>query len=206
MIFLVLSVCRLEGNEMYMHNDLTQEEVKEVFEYDSDTGIITNRAWRSNVAMKGAVAGALQKGIGYWAIRFKGKLYYRSRLAWLYTYGYWPENFIDHRNRIRTDDRIENLREVTQQCNMRNQGLRSDNHTGVTGVNPDSSNPNIFKAGTALNRKRHNLCQSKDFVEVCAMRFSAEQCLDWPDCNEHSSAGAVVNDYVAQQQLLRSFP
>tara|TARA_R110000824_G_scaffold305207_2_gene493056 strand:+ start:82 stop:522 length:441 start_codon:yes stop_codon:yes gene_type:complete len=47
-----------------------------------------------------------------------------------------PDNkpFIDHINRIRTDNRIENLRWVTHQENCNNQSLRSDNKLRETGI------------------------------------------------------------------------
>jgi len=181
-----------------MNNDLTQAELNAVITYDGDTGVMYNRVQRSGSAKKGAVAGALDKSKGYWMIGLNGKHYNRSRLAWLYTYGYFPEHFIDHRNRIRTDDRIANLREVTQQCNLRNAGVYANSKTRVTGVNPESQNPDIFKAVIEVNGKAYYIGQSKDFVDACALRFAAEQCLDWPDCNTHSSAGQAVQDYIKE--------
>lgn len=41
---------------------------------------------------------------------------------------------VDHRNRLRTDNRRSNLRLVTQSQNMANIGLRSDSSTGLKGV------------------------------------------------------------------------
>ena len=45
---------------------------------------------------------------------------YNHRFAWFYHYGKLPENEIDHINRNRCDNRIENLRDVTRQQNMNN--------------------------------------------------------------------------------------
>jgi len=56
---------------------------------------------------------------GYYATSHKGKQYLVHRLIWLYHYGYLPIE-IDHINRIRTDNRIQNLREVSRTENMRN--------------------------------------------------------------------------------------
>ena len=178
-----------------MNDDVTQDELKAVLKYDPETGIMVWCVQRGNAA-KGDVAGTLHKGAGYWQIRFKERLYKRSRLAWLYVHGYFPENIIDHRNRIRHDDRIANLREVTHQCNLRNAGVSSNSQTGVTGVYPHSANHNIFVAGMRINNKNHHIGQSKDFVESCALRYAAEQCLDWGDCNTYSTAGAVVKEYT----------
>jgi hypothetical protein len=53
-------------------------------------------------------------------IRIASGFYYSSRLAWLYMTGEWPKDQIDHINRIKDDDRWENLREATQSQNSFN--------------------------------------------------------------------------------------
>ena len=57
---------------------------------------------------------------GYIVGRFFYKAYKEHRLIWLYHYGVWPDNQLDHINGIRDDNRIENLREATNQQNMFN--------------------------------------------------------------------------------------
>jgi hypothetical protein len=49
-----------------------------------------------------------------------GKLYGAARLAWLYVHGEWPKNQIDHINRLRDDNRLVNLRDVTHTENCNN--------------------------------------------------------------------------------------
>ena len=41
-------------------------------------------------------------------------------MAWFLTYGRWPQNTIDHINRVKTDNRLLNLRDVSQEANSRN--------------------------------------------------------------------------------------
>lgn len=62
---------------------------------------------------------------GYLSIQVAGKRYYAHRLAWFYMTGKWPENEIDHKNRIRNDNRWENLREATRSIQMRNRSDRA---------------------------------------------------------------------------------
>lgn len=56
------------------------------------------------------------------------------RVAWALFYGAWPEMQIDHVNRIKTDNRIINLRDVSNSQNQRNVGTRKTNSSGVLGV------------------------------------------------------------------------
>ena len=56
------------------------------------------------------------------------------RVIWAMVNGEWPVDQIDHINGVRDDNRIENLREVSTQENLRNQKVRSTNTSGKTGV------------------------------------------------------------------------
>lgn len=60
------------------------------------------------------------------------------RVAWALFYKRWPDQFMDHINGVRDDNRIENLRLVTQSENMKNIGKR-ENTSGVTGVSWNSN-------------------------------------------------------------------
>lgn len=71
--------------------------------------------------------------LGYIRIQVDGKLYLAHKLVWLWHYGYMPK-MIDHINGDRTDNRIENLRECTQQQNAANCKIRKHNQLGVKNV------------------------------------------------------------------------
>lgn len=81
----------------------------------------------------GYQAGALNSE-GYTHIKIDGKFYYAAQLAWLYMYGEWPEELIDHKNRSRVDDRITNLRYTDYSQNQANRDIQKNNTTGVKGV------------------------------------------------------------------------
>jgi hypothetical protein len=85
---------------------------------------------RWNAWFPGQVAGTMD-GRGYRRIMLDGKSYGAARLAWLYVYGEWPKNEIDHINRLRDDDRLVNLRDVTSSENCNN---RSNNNGLPEGV------------------------------------------------------------------------
>jgi hypothetical protein len=78
-------------------------------------------------AQAGSPAGT-QKEKGYWYVRFEGQCHAVHRLILLLS-GIEPNNgktFVDHINRDPSDNRLENLRWVTQEANQRNQGKRTN--------------------------------------------------------------------------------
>jgi len=115
-------------------NSLAQKDLKEALHYDPDTGIFTRLTSPSNNVKIGDIAGCAHKTNGYLVIQVKGVLYYAHRLAWLYVYGEWPKECIDHISHNRADNRISNLREVTRPENNKNLPIRKTNVSGTTGV------------------------------------------------------------------------
>ena len=163
---------------------ITYERVRELFRY-KDGELIRNKTVNRN-AKKGTVAGS-HHSMGYRHIAIKQEKYLTHRLVWLYHYGYLPEHQVDHINRKRDDNRIENLREVSHSCNLRNCGNRKNNTSGVKGV---SFNNAIKMWGASICNvgKNYNLGISKDFSEAVLMRLAAEQCLGWDSCDKMSPA------------------
>lgn len=98
---------------------MTQNELKELLNYDADTGLFT-RIKSMGKAKAGTIAGSKQK-YGHLVIKVNGSNYFAHRLAWLYVYGKFPDNMIDHINGIADDNRIDNLRDVTNRVNQQNQ-------------------------------------------------------------------------------------
>lgn len=79
------------------------------------------------------------------------------RLAWLYIYGEWPIDQLDHINRNTSDNRIENLREATQSQNNANRSAnKSKKYSPLKGVSfyPDSKR---WTASIRINNKNRHL-------------------------------------------------
>lgn len=114
-------------------NSLSQDSLKESLSYDELTGIFV---WKKpgKKRVVGNVAGTHNKKLGYVMICLDRKHYLAHRLAWLYVYGKHPTQRIDHINRIRNDNRICNLREVTCKQNLENSGMWRTNTSGYKGV------------------------------------------------------------------------
>ena len=127
--------CR-EGQIMVairINDPLTADQLRAVLDYDPATVIFT---WRdrpdirpsANAMRRGTVAGTTNSKHGYIAICIHGRLYLGHRLAWLYVYGRWPAEEIDHINEVRTDNGIANLRESTHRQNNTRSKARKDNN------------------------------------------------------------------------------
>lgn len=134
---------------------LTAERLRELLDYDPDTGVFT---WlicaNNNGAIAGSRAGALHSE-GYFYIGIGGKRYFAHRLAWLYMTGKWPEHDIDHRDGNRSRNVYSNLRSVTRSVNLQNQRQgRSNNSTGRLGVTRKDGG---FAAQISVNGKHVSL-------------------------------------------------
>jgi hypothetical protein len=69
-----------------------------------------------------------------WSTKIKLELYQNHRLAWALHYGCWPDDQIDHINGDPEDNRIANLRVVSNAENQRNASRKATNTSGATGV------------------------------------------------------------------------
>jgi HNH endonuclease len=89
--------------------------------------------WLSHAGgvLPGSVAGNCNS-LGYMVLGLKGKKYRQHRLAWLYVYGVWPVGTLDHLDADRANNRIANLRCVSQAYN--NQNIKAANVQSKTGV------------------------------------------------------------------------
>jgi hypothetical protein len=113
---------------------LTAERLREVLNYDSDTGAFTWKQSKGNQFTKAGMRAGSVHHDGYRVARVDGKGYLEHRLAWLYINGAWPPGDLDHINRDRADSRIANLRESCDLLNGQNKSVASNNKSGARGV------------------------------------------------------------------------
>lgn len=97
---------------------LTISRLKSLLEYFPDTGRFVWKVSIGNVKA-GSPAGC-DNGAGYVKIRIDNKKYRAHRLAWVYVYGVWPNKDLDHKDRVRNNNAISNLREATPKENRAN--------------------------------------------------------------------------------------
>jgi hypothetical protein len=103
-----------------MKRSFDAETMRRLLDYEPDTGVFRWRIQPSRNVKAGAVAGCVERN-GYIVIGVDGTNFKAHRLAWLHFHGVWPEHDIDHINRVRADNRIANLRDVSRSVNLQNQ-------------------------------------------------------------------------------------
>ena len=100
--------------------------VRAHFWYDPATGFLyrksTNRPF-GTLDRKGYLRGLV-----------KGTSFFAHRLVWLYNFGEWPAQTLDHVNHNKADNRLCNLRPASFSQNNRNVKIRRTNTSGVNGV------------------------------------------------------------------------
>ena len=99
---------------------LTQKDLLAIFDYKS--GMLYWKNTRTSNAKKGARAGCVYSSEGYRRVKINGKSYLEHHVVWCFFEGQWPQENteIDHINRNREDNRIENLRLVDRSINSKN--------------------------------------------------------------------------------------
>ena len=172
-----------------MHKAITYSKIKQLFDYGKD-GFLIRKTNKKKVGTKSTN--------GYMQMAINNKSFYIHRLVWMWHNGYFPENIIDHINRNVADNRIENLREVSFSCNLRNSKNRKDNTSGVKGIYWNKRGKRwMFRIN--INGKEKYLGLYIDFDEAVLVRLAAEQCLDWSYCNSNSSA----YQYAIKNKLIK---
>lgn len=114
------------------YRDYMYKRAKERLSYCPDTGLFRWLRDSKNVKA-GDVAGSLDAD-GYVVINVNCHPLKAHRLAWFWVNGFIPKETIDHINRVRDDNRIENLREASRLEQRHNVGLSQKNTSGHSGV------------------------------------------------------------------------
>lgn len=118
--------------------------LRKLLRYEAETGklywrkrtpdVHPNQLSQWNGRLAGKEAFKIAHPEGYLSGGVYGRLYLAHRIIWAIVYGAWPAGQIDHINGNRADNRISNLRVVSNAENGKNQKRPADNASGVIGV------------------------------------------------------------------------
>ena len=111
-------------------NEVTAAMLQEAFLYECGTGLFFRKTGSKN----GLRAFTNVNADGYLRGSFKGRLFFAHRAAFAIANGRFPIGKIDHINGDRQDNRIENLREVSDVDNAKNSAKRKTGKSPHIGV------------------------------------------------------------------------
>ena len=153
--------------------------IRRAFSYDPENGHLTwryrpeehfklpktHKVWNAKYANRRA--GTVNSN-GYRVITFSSfGAIIEHHIIWVYVYGDWPKDQLDHINRNRLDNRIENLREASARTNALNRGMRKDNKSGFTGVH-FAKNTGKWEASLRFKGVLHRAPKQYEIVEEAA--------------------------------------
>lgn len=154
-----LYYCQYSGNFFWKHRPESHFKTQSSY-----------KTW--NTRFSGKIAGTVLVS-GHISIVIKGKQHYAHRLAWLFVYGAYPSDQIDHENGKPWDNRFFNLRDVTDPESKKNMPIRKDNTSGCVGVSLHGQSGK-WSASIDNNNKREFLGLFSDLKSAIEVRHKAE--------------------------------
>jgi len=142
------------------HDKISKDLLHELFEYkDGEIYWKKRPSPRAVQAKIGYKAGTICNNL-YKQVSINKEYYYIHRIIFAMFYGYFP-NSIDHIDGNPSNNKIENLREVTQTQNNYNAAIRSDNTSGYRNVYWDKRS-NKWMVMVKVERKNKHIGYFKD--------------------------------------------
>jgi len=131
---------------------MNQKRFKELLEYRE--GKLFWRVDRTGKALAGSEAGRVDSR-GYSQISVDGVRYATHPLVWCMFHGEMPKHEIDHINRNKLDNRIENLRDVPRSLNVKNKSRYKNNSSGHPGVRKECGAWRTYLSNKYLGTYEH---------------------------------------------------
>lgn len=147
---------------------MTFDIANEYFIYENGKLFWKKKCARNVVA--GRRVGCLDTAVGYRSIHFRKRNYREHHIIYLLCTGIFPKS-LDHINGIRDDNRIENLRELSQEFNSKNRGLNKNSTTGHTGVYKNIRGD--WYVQVRINGKSKTIGTYSDFELACLVADEA---------------------------------
>lgn len=159
----------------------SQEELKNLFLYDENSGRLYWRVTNSPRAKKGSVAGHKLHSRQSIQVRVNKKLLFAHRIIWVLVHGALDDTkVIDHINGCPSDNRLSNLRVVTQSENLRNSSLQRNNTSGCNGVNFEAKK-NRWRARLQRDGRTVHLGYFPTYEEACEARKRGDKIFGFSD-------------------------
>jgi hypothetical protein len=154
------------------NSKITADKIREVLDYNPDSGEFKWKKRLSQGTQAGTVAGCLNT-MGYWQIGVLAEKHYGHRLGWLHYYGEWPQSEVDHIDGNPANNRINNLRLAGRSTNMQNlTRVNKKTQSGILGVHVTKQG---FSSKIMINYKSIHLGNFKTAEEAHAAYVAAKR-------------------------------
>lgn len=155
-----------------MSRRLSPKKLRELFKYDSRGFLVRKRVTARSTFVGQVVRGTIRdKKRPYRTVRILGRVYYIHRVIFAIVHGYYPK-IIDHKNRKRSVNRIENLRAASHSTNGYNSKLRIDNRSGHRGID-FRRDVRLWRVRLRINSRDRNLGYFKKKKDAIAAQIAA---------------------------------
>ena len=168
------------------------ETLNQMLSYCPSTGDLTwkpraDDAYRAtwwNAVMAGKKAGSAHSG-GYLRLMIDGAHHMAHRVIWKMMHGFDPVQ-VDHINGVSSDNRLENLRDVSHQINSKNRKLYRNNTSGIPGL-MFHTRDNVWVAKIGVRGKQVQLGSFCTKEEGIAAIIAAHVLLDYHENHGRSA-------------------
>ena len=151
--------------------DMNIQKLRETFSYHKDGHLLRKESKAFNAKILEKTNHLDSKG--YRVTWFNGKVEREHRLIFAMHEGYLPE-IVDHIDRDKSNNKIENLRAATKSQNNVNSRIKSNNKSGVKGVYFCKST-NMWRARISFNGKTNEIGRFNDLQRAKEARVEAEK-------------------------------
>lgn len=158
-----------------------------MLDYDPVTGLLTWRARPNGAHVRAGKRAGCKTKSGYVCLMIDRRWYLAHRVIWVWMTGALPAEQIDHRNRIKSDNRWTNLREADPNLNSWNRRVPKTNRTGMLGAHVATARPGRFRSVIGA-RGRYIWLGSFATAEAANAAYLAAKAILHP--------GAIVADRV----------
>src|SRR5215813_11434698 len=184
-----------------MKEHISHERLRELLDYNPETGVFTWNETISPRARAGDPAGYLTKE-GYWRITSEGCVYFAGPLAIFWMSGRYPEGHVVHLNNNWADSCWKNLREITYSDSELSQKMLRE----LLDYDPETG---VFRWRLSINAraragKRAGCLDTSDGwrIRINKRNYRASR-RDAPDCVEVGEAGVAVSDAMRHQRRVQ---
>lgn len=180
-----------------LYNKAHQDKFSLVIEYLSYNPMRGELRWKKSPGPKAPVGGiaGTRTTDGYLSFRLKRMHFKCSIVAWALYHNRWPSGLIDHKDGDTANNRIENLREVTNGQNVYNQLPRSTSGYKGVYVRPENG---TYRASIHLDGKNKSLGTFTTAEAANAARIKAEKEYGVHEYAESGRARSVMHNGDSQ--------